>query len=97
MALTDITASNVAQAIEEFDRLGRDAFLEQHAFGRARRYFLQHNGKFYDSKAILGVAHGYAAGHEVLDSSEFSGGEGHAVSLLRQLGFTVIDRPANGF
>lgn len=97
MALTDITATNVVQAIEEFDRLGRDAFLEQHGFGRARRYFLHHNGKFYDSKAILGVAHSYAAGHEVLGPSEFSGGEGHAVSLLRQLGFTVIDRSANGF
>ncbi|MEU2281039.1 hypothetical protein ABZ614_03530 [Streptomyces sp. NPDC013178] len=95
MALMDISASHVMQAIEEFDRLGRDAFLEHHGFGRARRYFLQHDGKFYDSKAILGVAHGYVAGHEVLCSSEFSGGEGHAVSLLRQLGFTVIDRPAN--
>ena len=40
MALTDITASAVIQAIEEFDRLGRDAFLEAHGFKSARRYLL---------------------------------------------------------
>ncbi|BBC31266.1 hypothetical protein SGFS_025600 [Streptomyces graminofaciens] len=93
MALTDITASAVVQAIEEFDRRGRDAFLETHGFGRARRYLLEHDGKFYDSKAIAGVAHGYLAGQEVLESGEFSGGEGHAVSVLRDLGFRVVDEP----
>ncbi|MGC9539987.1 hypothetical protein [Streptomyces sp. UG1] len=96
MALTDITASAVMQAIEEFDRRGRDAFLEAHGFGRAHRYLLEHNGKFYDSKAIVGVAHGYLPGQEVLESSQFSGGEGHAVSALRELGFSVVDADADG-
>ncbi|MGW2886412.1 hypothetical protein ACWDDN_13845 [Streptomyces griseoruber] len=91
MALTDITASAVIQAVEEFDRLDRDAFLETHGFGRARRYFLEYNGRRYDSKAIVGVAHGYVPGQEVLESGEFSGGEGHAVSVLRELGFSVVD------
>lgn len=96
MALTDITASAVIQAIEEFDRLGRDAFLETHGFGRARRYLLAHNGKIYDSKAIVGVAHGYVPGQEALESSQFSGGEGHAVSVLRELGFSVVDGAVDG-
>ncbi|MFE0477009.1 hypothetical protein ACFW2V_35990 [Streptomyces sp. NPDC058947] len=96
MALTDITASAVIQAIEECDRLGRDAFLETHGFGRARRYLLEHNGKVYDSKAIVGVAHGYVPGQEVLESSQFSGGEGHAVSVLRELGFSVVDGAVDG-
>lgn len=95
MALTDITASAVLQAIEEFDGRGRDAFLETHGFGRARRYLLEHDGKFYDSKAIVGVAHGYVDGQEVLEAGEFSGGEGHAVPLLRQLGFTVVEEAAS--
>ncbi|MFD6327695.1 hypothetical protein ACFWOL_33875, partial [Streptomyces sp. NPDC058442] len=64
-------------------------------FGRARRYLLEHDGKFYDSKAIVGVAHGYLDGQEVLEASEFSGGVGHAVSLLRQLGFTVVEEAAS--
>ena len=91
MALTDITASAVIQAIEEFDRLGRDAFLEAHGFKSARRYLLEHDGRLYDSKAIVGVAHGYVPGLETLEPSEFSGGEGHAVSVLRDLGFSVVD------
>lgn len=74
MALTDITVPAVLQAIQEFDQRGRDGFLEAHGFGRARRYFLQHEGRFYDSKAIVGVAHGHVAGQEVLEPGEFSGG-----------------------
>lgn len=42
----------------------------------------------------MGVAHGRVAGQEVLEPGEFSGGEGHAVSVLRELGFTVVDEPA---
>ncbi|WP_340379821.1 hypothetical protein U5640_30860 [Streptomyces sp. SS7] len=96
MALTDITASAVIQAVEEFDRLGHDTFLERHGFGRARRYLLEYNGRSYDSKAIVGVAHGYLPGQEALESGQFSGGEGHAVSVLRELGFSVVDGPVDG-
>ncbi|GHI05289.1 hypothetical protein AQI88_23360 [Streptomyces cellostaticus] len=59
MALTDITRTEVHKAIEEYDRLGRDAFLRHYGFGRARRYLLLHGGRHYDSKAIVGAAHGY--------------------------------------
>jgi hypothetical protein len=49
----------IVQAIEEFDQLGRPAFLATHHFSEARRYFLVRNGQLYDSKAIVGVAHKY--------------------------------------
>ena len=48
--LTDPDA--VTQALDEFDRLGRESFLAQYGFGPARRYFLLHRGMRYDSKAI---------------------------------------------
>jgi len=54
MALTDLTPEAVRQAIAEFDSLGRDSFLNTCGFGKARGYFLVHNGKAYDSKAIAG-------------------------------------------
>ena len=61
MALSDLTSrAAVEAAIAEFDRVGREAFLAQHSFGPARRYMLVANGRFYDSKAIAGVAHGYS-------------------------------------
>ena len=60
--ITDLTPEAVRQAIAEFDRLGRDSFLNTYGFGKARGYFLVHNGQAYDSKAIAGVAHQYLPG-----------------------------------
>src|SRR5262245_33619105 len=95
MGLSDLTTSAVTQAIEEFDRIGRAAFLEKYGFGRARDYVLQRGGRSYDSKAIAGVAHGYLPGRTPLAAEEFSGGEA-TVRILEGLGFTVIaDRTEN--
>ena len=60
MAFADITAEAVHSTLVEFDYLGRDAFLNRYGFGQARSYFLVRDGKSYDSKAIVGCAHGYA-------------------------------------
>lgn len=58
--LADLTsASAVEAALDEFDELGREAFLSKYEFGRARRYFVRRDGKYYDSKAIAGAAVGY--------------------------------------
>ncbi|WP_329337467.1 hypothetical protein OG866_23400 [Streptomyces sp. NBC_00663] len=62
MALSDITRSEVEKAIEECDRLGRDLFLQRYGFRRARRYLLSHEGRQYDSKAVVGAAHGFLPG-----------------------------------
>ena len=61
MALKDLTREDVLQTIAEFDQLGRDAFLNRYGFGQSRSYFLVHNGRYYDSKAIAGVAHRFAS------------------------------------
>jgi 5-methylcytosine-specific restriction protein A len=91
MARNDITAKEVLLAIAEYDRLGQEEFLNLHGFDPARQYFLVHDGKRYDSKAIVGVAHGYLEGEDSLAASEFSGGKATVVPLLQNLGFTVED------
>ena len=73
----------------EYDRLGRDAFLNQHGFGRARWWYVLHDGKQYDSKAIVGVAVGIETGH-ALTAADFTGGEDTVVRKLRSLRFRVI-------
>ncbi len=78
----------VLKAIEEFDHLGRDTFLDLYGFGRSRKYFLVQGDNEYDSKAILGVAHKYQFGSQ-LHSADFSGGEQGAVADLRILGFEI--------
>jgi len=89
MALQDLTEpSAVLQAIEEFEVLGRDGFLAKYRFGRSKKYFLIHDHKKYDSKAIAGVAHQVQFGH-ALTHEEFSGGESATVKRLRYLGFVV--------
>jgi putative restriction endonuclease len=90
LALSDIDRAAVLRAIEEFDRLGRDAFLQQHGFRRSRSYLLRHGGQLYDSKAIIGVAHGYSGGdRSPLAASQFTGGEATVAQTLRGLGFEV--------
>ncbi|RFU40626.1 HNH endonuclease [Actinomadura logoneensis] len=88
MSLTDITREGVLKAITEFQELGRDEFLRRYGFKEARTYLLVHEDAFYDSKAIAGVAHRHTAGRP-LTAGEFSGGEKHAVRVLRSLGFEV--------
>jgi 5-methylcytosine-specific restriction protein A len=89
MGLRNITRSAVLDAIEEYDRLAQDEFLAKYSFDRARSYLLIHNGKAYDSKAIVGVAHGFLPGERALAARDFSGGEATVGRLLRRLGFTV--------
>ena len=82
----------VLAAIHEFDQLGREAFLEKHGFGPARSYFLLHEGRIYDSKAIAGVALGIQfPEHGTLEATEFSGGRDTVQRVLERLDFVVID------
>jgi hypothetical protein len=81
----------VVAALEEFDRIGRAAFLERYGFGEARQYFIRWSGELYDSKAIVGAAHGVqfpALGP--LGPEDFSGGE-QTERKLRDLGFEIVD------
>jgi 5-methylcytosine-specific restriction protein A len=90
VARPELTVDAVNQAMAEFDRLGRDAFLDRYKFGKATGYRLIANGLEYDSKAIVGVAHKFLPGEgRALDHTEFSGGAGDAAGKLRALGFEV--------
>ncbi len=99
-----VTREHVLLAVDEYDRLGDEDFLTEHGFEKAPAYVLRNGGKDYDSKAVLGVAHGYATG-KAASSQEFSGGKEGAAKVLRALGFDVAylartseagDEPATG-
>ena len=91
MAMADISSRKaILEAIAEFDQLGQEAFLSKYGFGRARAYYLEHEGRRYDSKAIVGVAHGYQFPAEgPLKSEQFNGGEATVKRKLEELGFHV--------
>jgi hypothetical protein len=89
MSLHDLTSLDaVLAAMEECSSIGREAFLERYGFGEARTYFLEYGGRRYDSKAIVGVAHGKQHGRP-LTSEEFSGGHDTVARKLTELGFYV--------
>ncbi|WP_168706199.1 HNH endonuclease signature motif containing protein [Gordonia paraffinivorans] len=87
MALSDITRNDVLKAIRTYDELGAEEFLSRYGFAPARQYRIAENGRLYDSKAIVGVAHGYATG-KFLRSGDFSGGRETVVKALEPLGFS---------
>jgi hypothetical protein len=81
---------HVRQAAAEYDQLGQDEFLARHGFGRAQAYLLILDDRKYDSKAILGVAYGYATGRP-LGPHDFNGGVHGAAGVLSALGFEIVN------
>jgi putative restriction endonuclease len=97
MGLKDLNdRSAVLAATDEFDRLGRSAFLAKYGFKEARGYFLQIGGKRYDSKAIAGAAHGYQyPDRGPLKAGVFSGGAAAVQRKLEKLGFEFVNFDAS--
>jgi len=97
VSISDIqNKDSILKAINEFEQLGRNVFLKKYGFRKSREYFIELNGKFYDSKAIVAVAFGYEFPNKgVLKSFDFSGGEKTVEKKLIELGFTVKRIRAN--
>lgn len=91
MALAELTSRDaVIAAMQESEQLGRDRFLERYGFGRSRDYEVIHDGKRYDSKAIVGAAHGHQhPSLGPLSPRDFSGGR-QTINKLKELGFDVV-------
>lgn len=92
IGLATVSRDAVLAALDEFELIGREAFLEKYGFKAARGYRVQHplTGAWADSKAVVGVAYGYLfpdAGP--LGPRDFSGGQATVARLLASLGFTV--------
>jgi hypothetical protein len=81
----------VLSAMREFDALGREGFLSKYGFGPAKSFFVEHEGRFYDSKALVGAAVGFEHPERgPLKNTEFSGGDGTVRPKLQELGFRVV-------
>lgn len=86
----------VEAAMDEYDQIGRDAFLAKYRFGPALRYFVTRHGNRYDSKAIYGAAHRIQFPEDGdVDTNDFSGGEQVVQRPLEALGYEfAIDPPS---
>ena len=86
-----VTRAEVMRALQEYDRLGPDAFFSAHGFAPTTTYDLVWEEHRYPPKAILGTAYELATGKR-LASGDFEGGKAGAVKVLGNLGFTVQPR-----
>ena len=86
-----VTRTEVLHAIQEYDRLGPEAFFSAHGFAPTTTYQLVWDERRYPPKAILGTAYEFATGQR-LASGDFEGGKSGAVRVLGKLGFTVQKR-----
>ncbi|WP_136517928.1 hypothetical protein [Cellulomonas telluris] len=84
---SSVTRQHILQAMVEHDARGGDAFLALYNFEPLPAYVLVHEGRTYDARAVLGVAHRVATGR-MATADDFHGMDG-AVSLLRRRGFEV--------
>ena len=82
------------KAIEKFNELGRDEFLKEYKFGKAKTCWLIYKEQLYDSKAIVGVAYGFATDSDPLTpyDDHFYGGD-PVLKKLSSLGFECKKGP----
>ncbi|WP_454043869.1 hypothetical protein [Cellulosimicrobium sp. Marseille-Q8652] len=81
-----VTRQHILSAIAECDDRGTENFLGVYGFTPSVRETLDHEGRTYDSKAILGVAHKHATGRTAT-AEELDGSRIDATTILRKHGF----------
>jgi hypothetical protein len=91
-----VTRQHLLQAIAEYDSRGGDDFLGVYGFEPCADYPLVHEGRSYDSRAVLGVAHRYATGR-LAAADEFGDGMAAAAAVLRKRGFDVTEPASEGW
>lgn len=92
---SSVTAQHVLRAIAEYDTRGGEEFLDAHGFPPAPDHTLVHEGRRYDARAVLGVAHRHATGR-LATPEEFASSMTTAVTILRRRGFEVTEPAGRG-
>ena len=87
---SSVSRQNVLQAIAEYDSRGSTGFLDVYGFDPLPGYALVHEGRSYDLRAVVGVAHRFATGR-LATSEEFGSSTDGAVAILRKRGFDVTE------
>ena len=93
MSLAVLTSSEaVDAAIAEFEKIGRDRFLEKYGYGSGQTFIKTSDGAEYDAEAILAAAVGIQyPDRGALKPGEFRATPDVVSDKLHELGFAVID------
>ena len=82
VTLSVIDEIALLKAIEEFNDLGRAKFLKKYDFSRSSKFYLIHEQRLYDTKALVSAAYRHATGRR-LAHDRFRGGAQTVAVFLR--------------
>jgi hypothetical protein len=94
VAAGDIKHSDVLRAIDLHNDPTQQELVRSLRFEEATKFRLVHDGRFYESKEIAGIAHGIATG-QFWNRDDLSGGmrSDQGAGILSNLGFLIDDGP----
>ena len=82
----EITQAHILKALDEI------AAGHMHGFGHSIDYDLEHEGRRYPPKAVVGIAAMYAVG-EAMKPEQFSSGiDSRCFKILEEQGFSVVEK-----
>lgn len=88
---SSVSRQHVLAAVADHDSRGSDEeFCRVYGFEPLEAYALVHDGRRYDARALLAVAHRSATGR-LATPEDFHAGMGEAVAILRRRGFEVTE------
>lgn len=85
---SSVTPQHVLAAIAEHDERGAEAFLAAHGYEASPDAQILHEGRRYDARAVMAVAHRFATGR-LATPEEFRSSLDQALTVLRRRGFEV--------
>lgn len=91
---SSVTSQHLLRAIAEHDAVGPEDFLAAHGFTASDDVVLVHEGRRYDARAVMAVAHRHATGR-LATPEEFRSSIDQAVTILRRRGFDVTGATAS--
>lgn len=89
-AIRQIRRAQIEELLTEWDQISREVFLKKYDVFPAQKYWLVHNGKTYDAKAVLVPA--LRRSNPLLanlSANSFSGTNATVAQPLRDLGFSI--------
>ncbi|KGM13323.1 hypothetical protein [Cellulomonas bogoriensis] len=90
---SSVTRQHLLRALDEHDTRGGDDFLAVYGFTASPDHTVVHDGRRYDARAVMAVAHRHATGR-LATPEEFDSSLDAAVMILRRRGFEVTEPQA---
>lgn len=87
-----LSRASVEFALNEWDEIGREEFLNRHGLFGAFKYVVLQEGRQYDAKAILVRSARYQNNDNSISLNDFGTTEATIAKPLRRLGFVVADK-----